>query len=637
MLTGPLPEQTKRLCGVTEPDVEAAGTWSFAQDAELASYEDGDREKGQSSVLIPIHVDKGGSYEVELLWRKNKEGNARSVLIEIVSRDRVEIAAPPTGPALPPPGEAFFTIDQSNDTVAFWDSGVSFRFTSDLDFVEINNAGTKAPVTADAVKFVAVDSGSSFVIDNSEATGREQWKAFTDNTAFNRIGPDSLTDGNEKKGELRLAYKPAARKEWEPSKFYQVLVSYPGKAGHETRAPVVIRATASSPIVSPRYPRGASAGTRVQLDASQSWNIQRSPLEFAWRQVGGPEVMIECAGESRAAFTAPDPRASAIQAGWEALTTALVMHPDFIFTRAPSVETAADSADRQRLQLNKLALDLVGRPPTEEEIGQLAAGKPWESFVDDYLHSRAFEDYYFHRIRLLLESHGGEVQDEPVRLWCHVAFRDRPFQEILTADITVDPQMQPQARPPHHGKTGILTMKGFIEGKPGLPHFNYASQVAEKFLGYAFELTPEIEKQREGLTALSTTNPEGTCYSCHKLLTPLAHQRLAWADDGHFRTTDEQQRPIDDSDQGLVPTYPFAGKGMEAFATKAVRTERFVRTMIDTHFRFFFGRQMRYRTDERRLYNDLWTAAHRDGSTIRGLIKAIVTSPEYLQGKRDLT
>jgi hypothetical protein len=60
-------------------------------------------------------------------------------------------------------------------------------------------------------------------------------------------------------------------------------------------------------------------------------------------------------------------------------------------------------------------------------------------------------------------------------------FNDRPFQEILTARYTVDSNFQKQPRPLHHGNTGVLTTRGFMEGKPGLPHFNYAAQVAELF------------------------------------------------------------------------------------------------------------------------------------------------------------
>ncbi len=47
--------------------------------------------------------------------------------------------------------------------------------------------------------------------------------------------------------------------------------------------------------------------------------------------------------------------------------------------------------------------------------------------IDTYMASREFKDFYFHRARLYLESHGTEMQDEPAaRLWSYIAFNDRP-------------------------------------------------------------------------------------------------------------------------------------------------------------------------------------------------------------------
>jgi hypothetical protein len=224
------------------------------------------------------------------------------------------------------------------------------------------------------------------------------------------------------------------------------------------------------------------------------------------------------------------------------------------------------------------------------------------------------------------------VQDEPARLWSYIAFNDLPFQEILTADYTVDEHWQKQRRPEHHGQTGVLTTTGFIQGKPGLPHYNYAAQVSMLFLGYVYQVPPEIVEQREGSTAAGTTDPQSLCYSCHKILTPLAHQRSQWNDNGEFITNSQDGFPIDASDQGLVGEYPFKGIGLEAFATQAVKKERFIRTMIDTHFSFYFGRQMRFRQDERSLYRRTWDAVHADGFKIRTLIRTLVTSPEYLEG-----
>ncbi|MBI1783739.1 DUF1588 domain-containing protein, partial [Candidatus Sumerlaeota bacterium] len=326
--------------------------------------------------------------------------------------------------------------------------------------------------------------------------------------------------------------------------------------------------------------------------------------------------------------------APAHQRAWEGLGRALVNHPDFLFTRPASYyalgEKSAEPETKQRLLLIKIAQDLVSRPPTAEEFEKLESGAPLGDMIDAYLAGGEFEEFYIRRIRLYLESQGTDSQDEPVRLWCYIAFNNRPFQELLTADYTVDKEMKKQDRPAFYGKTGLLTMKGFIEGKPGLPHFNYAAQVAEKFLGYVFEVPPEIVAQREGITAVSTTNPESVCYSCHKVLTPLAFQRMHWDDAGNFRTHDERGLPIDASDQGLVPSYPFRGEGLESFALAAQKKERFVRTIIDTHFNFYFGRAMRWEKEERELYRELWDKTREANYAIKPLIKAIMLSPEYL-------
>jgi hypothetical protein len=121
-------------------------------------------------------------------------------------------------------------------------------------------------------------------------------------------------------------------------------------------------------------------------------------------------------------------------------------------------------------------------------------------------------------------------------------------------------------------------------------------------------------------------------------LTPLARQRLRWTDAGKYRATDSQNVEIDDTDRGEVEAYPFKGRGMEAFASQAALQERFVRTMIDTHFQFYFGRAMRFREDERELYSRLWNVVHEKDFKIRELIRAIALSPEYLAPvKTDVT
>jgi len=644
----PAPSETKTPEGsiqnplvipVTDPSVQVEGAWRLSEGGGVKSYEDDNRHKGSNTITIPLKVEKDGRYEITFVWRQGgarvgRRGgvgvNADAVPVEVYSHDPSRLAPPPPPPT-PPKGEAHFVFDGSDDTRSFVELGTTFRF-GEQDGVEIRNEGTRQAVAIDAVRFVPVSGGDAFTVTNDRAEGREQWVDYNPGTFsyYRKVSAKLISDGNTNKGEKRLLFRPSVSKSaWKPDEFYRVQVLYPGRDGNEQQVPVVVHAAESAPIVQARYPARAMVGGEVKVDASASYNLQRSNLTFHWKQTGGPRLALRANGPTLAF------KASAItaqQAAWEGLCRALMKHPDFLFTRPRSLAFVTDPRERRRLQLVKIAQDLVARTPTETEIKRLDSGTPLGVLIDGYLNSREFQDFYFRRIRLYLESRGTVEDDEPVRLWCYVAFNDRSFKEILTADYTVDAQMKRQARPAYHGKTGLLTMKGFIRGKPGLPHFNYAGQVLEKFLGYVFEVPPAVVEMRNLITAVSTTNPNTVCYACHKVLTPLAYQRGHWTDDGDYRPRDDDGKLIDATDRHLVPSYPFKGEGMEAFAVAAQNKERFIRTMLQTHFIFFFGREMRYQTDERALYKRLWDKAHASNFAIRPILKTLLTSPEYLNG-----
>jgi hypothetical protein len=636
--------EAERIVTVKDESVRLEGSWLYLDRDGVITCEDSNENKGESLLSFPIAVEAAGEYQMALLYRRSggelgterrgrrrrrRPDNATNVLVEVVSHDPSRLEQP-RDLARPPAGEARFTVDQTVDNIIYRDLKTAFRFNGDDQYVEVNNAGTKQPVVADAVWFLRDGKKSAaVVIDDRDAEGHERWKPFDAGQfrPYNITGRGSLSDNGDKSETLSLRYVPAKVEGWDRSGFYRVAVGFPGKAGNETQAPIVVRASASSPIVRLQAPRHAHGGAEVTLDATASYNIQGTPLHARWVQVGGPEVKLSFPRPLQVTFKAP--AMTPQQAAWEGLARALIAHPDFLFTRPVSLATARDPKERARLQLVKIALDLAGRSPTAQEIGWLENGITLADVVEHYLQSNDFREFYFHRVRLYLESQGTEEQDEPVRVWSYIAEHDRPFQEILTADYTVGPDMKKKERPAYHGRTGILTTKGFIDGKPGLPHFNYAAQVAEKFLGYVFEVPPEIVAAREGITATATTDPSSLCYSCHKVLTPLAFQREAWTDAGEYRAVRDGS-PVDDTDHQLVESYPFKGKGMEAFALQAQKKERFVRTMINTHFVFFFGREMRYSGDERDLYKRLWDAAAASNYTIKGLIRALVLSPEYL-------
>ncbi|MGQ0504804.1 MAG: hypothetical protein ACT4TC_05750, partial [Myxococcaceae bacterium] len=316
---------------------------------------------------------------------------------------------------------------------------------------------------------------------------------------------------------------------------------------------------------------------------------------------------------------------------WSGLCEALVQHPDFLFTLPPS-RPLFTGADKDRLMLVKLALDLVARPPTDAEANAFTSGaRSWDAQMDLYLSSTEFRDLYFQRMRVRTESNGTASGDEPARLWTYLMLNQRPLRELLTAAYGVDGNFAQVARPAYHGTTGLLTMKGFIQGKPGLPHYNFAARVFTDYLGTLFEVPAAVVEMRATSTAASTVDPTSICFNCHQNLTPLAHQRLRWDDDGNYRATDASGLPIDDSDRGLVPTYGFKGQGLQAFSTVAIRKEPFIRRSLNAHVEMVLGRPLRHTDDERTLYKLLWDLYASSNGNPRAALKAILNSNTYRQ------
>ncbi|MEZ6138129.1 MAG: hypothetical protein R3C53_24865 [Pirellulaceae bacterium] len=619
-----------RIVNVDSSDVTVDGAWVPSEQGDLKYLEDKNQHKGLSTITVTLTSDMDQEIDVIARWIPDAR-NADNVLCELFG-DNVEPHRGLQSPQqydIPETGTAVFHFDCSNDTVPFVELPGVFQFGAQ-NYVEITNEHTLEQVTAGGIEFInQADTKNRFLIDSKAAQGVDLWEKFDEGRfkAYNVRG-QKVHDGNQHKGQRSLKYMldDHADSDWREDQLYRVRVYYPGKRDQEPRVPVFVHAQKSSPIIQVAHPLTARADATVRLDASQSYTVQHSELQFQWRQVAGPAVAVDDWTLPQLEFSAP--RQSARELAWVSLCGALMRHPDFLFTHAPSIATTP-ARERERLLLSKIALDLVGRPPTDAEFKRLESGATLEQFVDSYLESPEFRDFYFHRVRLYLESQGTALQDEPARLWSYVAFNDRPFQEILTAEYTVDENFSQIERPAYHGRTGVLTTKGFIDGKPGLPHYNYAAQVSMLFLGYVYEVPPEIVEQREGVTALGTADPNSSCYSCHKILTPLAFQRENWTDTGEYRTQDESGLEIDATDRNIVDEYPFKGNGLEAFATQAVRKERFVRTIINTHVDFYFGRQMYHRDHERTLYKKLWDNVHESNFQIRPLIKAIVTSAEY--------
>lgn len=633
VLRGPFPDKTETPIASNDSAISLEGSWNSFGDGAKDGYSDGGNDKGQSRLTVPLRPARPGKYEIIFKWRTSEPGvNAENVPIAVYTEGKSNLTLAPPTPA-PPVGQASYFLDQTVDTVPSWDAPAAFEFDPNQpkSGVEITNRDTRKRVVADAVSFIAqnpIGNVPDLVARADDALGHEKWTIFkpTDFTPYNTVGPDLLSDNNANKGNLNLLFPSSVA--MPVGQYYHLRVTYPGHVDNDSHVPVTVYASKSSPIIDLRAPIEAPVGATFAMDASDSYNVQHSALSYTWTQIGGPRAQLLGIHNSRVEVKVLP--ANGTQRAWEGLCQALIMHPDFLFTRPRSLSYQTNPRVRRHLQLVKIAQDLVGRPPTVSEIVELDKGATLPSMVDRYLASKEFDDFYYRRVRLYLESHGTPTQDEPARLWKYILETGRPYTELLTADYTITPSGQRVQRPSYCGHSGVLSMPGFIEGKPGLPHFNYAAQVCEKFLGYVFEVTPAVVKARGTLTAASTVDPTSICYGCHQVLTPLAYQRTRWTDNGVYRVKDTAGYPIDDSDRHAVANYPFKGEGLQAFALAAQRKERFHRAIIQTHFVWYFGRQMRYDSDERALYHRLWNEVHRTNFALKPLVRALVTSPEYL-------
>lgn len=316
------------------------------------------------------------------------------------------------------------------------------------------------------------------------------------------------------------------------------------------------------------------------------------------------------------------------RSAWSGVCEALVRSPDFTFTLPPSRATAS-GAERDVLLLVKLAADLVARAPTRAEVDAIANGsKTIDEQIDDFMASDEFRNAMFYRMRLRTESTGSELGDEAARLWTYLLTTGATYEDLLTGTYNVDTNYQQVERPAHHGRSGVLTMKGYISGKPSLPHYNYSARVLGDFMGVIFEVPDEVVTMRLGSTATSTVDPNSLCFSCHRLLTPLAYQRRRWTDQGDYIEVDDSGIPIEQTDGDVVESYPYKGDGMEAFGLQAVRKEQFLLQTVNAEVDLLLRRRLRSNEDERVIYKQLFDELRSSGD-LRKTLKILLASPQY--------
>ena len=593
-----------------------------------------------SYATMTLRIPESGDYNVYLSWPAIPRA-ATGAVVEVRSANAEGRSLRPQALPVEADGFARIRFDQTESTLA--ESGETqwqrihreVLLENQSDYLEISNTGVdsrKHVIVADAVKFVPLDGGEAIIVDNSSVAGFERSEGWA---------PDELTRNSPGRGKMYgddiLHYPPskngnpikdievdAAKPEWaryrpvrnaayQPG-WYGVYLWTPGGHTHSDWVAIDIRGSAFAPVAAIEAVPELVTGETAILNATGTYHPEGDPVSYRWTH-DAEDLGLRMEGADSPMPRITVPSLASPRPGWAGLIEALLQRPEFVF---PS-----DAADAPpKVTLARVALDLVGRIPTQEEFQLFEKSGSLESMIDTYLDSDDFKAFFFHRARAALRSRGTEESDEPARLWTHIATSDLSYRELFTADYTVGADWKRTSRRPEHGNTGILTMKGYLVGKPGLPKFTYPAQVLTFAMGLQFEVSDAVEQAREKV--VSTTDPASMCYSCHKLLTPLAFQRERWDVHGDYRTVDDGDNSIDDSDRGVVPDYPFAGTGLSAFATQVVRKERFVRTFINLHHDMLFHRQLRVYEDQREDYRDLYEFALEHDLKIRPLLKRMV-------------
>ena len=593
-----------------------------------------------SYATMRLRIPASGDYNVYLSWPAIPRA-ANAAVVEVHSASNAKPPSQPESELARAAGFFRTQVDQTESTLdeqgeTQWElihEGV--QFSDESHYLEISNSGvdsTTRVIVADAVKFVPVDGGEAIVVDNTSDDGFEQSEGWApDELVRNSPGRGKMFGANilhyppakngnpvkdyeiDPEKEAWVRYRPVRDGRYRPG-WYQVYMWTPGGHTHSDWVAVDIHGSAFVPVAAIEAIPELSTGEVAVLNGTATHHPMGDSLSYHWHH-DAHDLGLRLEGADTATPQFKVPSLSSTRTGWAGLIEALLQRPEFLL---PSDREGASP----RTKLARVALDLVGRIPTQEEFRRFEDSEDLASMIDWYLASEDFKDFFFHRARIALRSRGTEESDEPARLWTYIATNDLSYRDLFTADYTVDANWKRTSRRLEHGPTGILTMPGFLVGKPGLPKFTYPAQVLTFALGLQFEVSDAVERAREKV--VSTTDPASMCYSCHKLLTPLAYQRERWDVHGHYRTVDEEHHPIDDTDRGVVPDYPFKGAGLSAFSTQVVRKERFVRTFINVHHDMLFHRQLRVYEDQRDEYRELHDFALRNDLRIRLLLKKMV-------------
>lgn len=342
-----------------------------------------------------------------------------------------------------------------------------------------------------------------------------------------------------------------------------------------------------------------------------------------------------------------------------------------------------------RSQLIRVSVDLRGVHPTEDELRAIEANPDlYEQFVDRYLADPRFLDRVEEIFNLRYRTRTGEVYEfseeireqlglgavddglladsiaeEPLALIRKIADEDLPYEHVVLADYTMaNPVLQrlwdievedPDSSDVDHWQAGryrdgrphagVLTMTTVWTRYPsaGVNSNRHRANTVSRILLCDDYLSRPVAFNRSQIDALTSGGDVNeiiasttTCQACHASLDPLAgHFYGFWWEVSEDPLDQIVYRPEDEELwrdwSGYPPAYyGVPTNGLTELATWLAQDERFLQCGVQTVFE---GLTQRTVTDddwtELSGYRQAWEA---EGTTIRSLVRAMVTSREYL-------
>lgn len=347
-------------------------------------------------------------------------------------------------------------------------------------------------------------------------------------------------------------------------------------------------------------------------------------------------------------------------------------------TPAPTPEAALPTPMALDALASRIALDLVGRRPTEAELDALDADPDSLSTqIDLWLNDPAFEervvslyaDVYRSRADQFVVGADGDVAfldltyraqfqrsvgEEPLRLLARIAATDQAWTEVVTADWSMGndyllehfpmEEVTPGEdgwRPVHYldGRpaVGVLATNGlwwrYVSNAENVNRGRAAAMSRILLCDTRYEMPVNFEKSNAAVDVKERVASDPACVGCHVSLDPLASSLFGfWRH--HPESYSEALRYYPSREQdwvtltGIAPSYYGQDTPSLYYVGRAIaRDPRFVNCALEQVWTFLLGRGPQ--TQELDRFTEDRAAFLEGGLHLKDAFRAVVTDPAY--------